>query len=400
MKKSLFLFVLFLSSFFLFGEERPILIVIGTRPEAIKMIPVYEALKKENLPVLLCSTGQHIELVNEVLSVFKTKADYSFNIMKPGQDLAYVTESTLNKTTALLKELNPSLVIVQGDTTSAMAAALAAFYCKIPVAHIEAGLRTHNIYAPFPEELNRQVIARIASLHFTPTGLASDHLKSEGVPIQNIYETGNTVVDALYLIKKKILEEEIIPSSAISAVVENLKAQRKPYMILTAHRRESLESGMEEAMTAIYTYLNEHPELTVVYPVHPNPLIREILQKTKLASLSNLVILPPLHYHDFVYLLLNCKAVLTDSGGIQEEAVSLQKPTLVLRNETDRPEGMQGGIARLVGTNAHLIYQGIDDVLSLPLNFEDGSFVSPYGDGHASERIAQKIRCFLTINPE
>lgn len=377
------------------ANERPVLLIIGTRPEAIKVLPVYHALKKINIPTELCCTGQHIDMVNEILDLLHITPDYAFNIMKPGQDLAYVTEATLNKTSALLKTLNPSLVLVQGDTTSAMSAALAAYYNKIPVGHIEAGLRTHNIYAPFPEEMNRQIIGRVASFHFTPTSLSSQNLKEENIAPDTIYETGNTVVDALYMVRDKIENKEITPSRLVSTTVQDLKNQKKPFFLLTAHRRESLESGMEEAMTAIYNFLLVHPEIAVIYPVHPNPKITAILKKTLLTTLPNVLLFPPLPYNDLVYLLLECKGVLTDSGGIQEEAVSLNKPTLVLRNETDRPEGLVGGITRLVGTNPQLITEGFQALVDQP-EAPSTKGLSPYGDGHASERIAEIIKLYLT----
>lgn len=390
------LLVQFFKADITFAENGPVLLIIGTRPEAIKVIPVYEALKKVEVPVEICSTGQHIDLVNEIFALLKIVPEYSFNIMKPGQDLCYIAVQTLAKTTELIKKLNPSLVVVQGDTSSAMAAGLAAFYCKVPVAHVEAGLRTKNIYAPFPEEMNRQMIGRIASLHFTPTALATKNLLEEGTALEQIYETGNTVVDALYLVRDKIINKEILPSEKVYTLVEELKEKKQKIFLLTAHRRESIEGGMEEAMNTIYTFLQAHPDVSVIFPVHPNPKIAEILDKTKLSSLPNMKLLPPVPYNDLVYLLLSSKGVLTDSGGIQEEAVSLKKPTLVLRNETDRPEGLAGGIARLVGTDAELIEKGFSDILALPTDPFDSNTPSPYGDGLAADRIARIIKLYLT----
>lgn len=385
-----------ISPLFLQAEFGPVMVIIGTRPEAIKMIPVYEALKKEKVPVLLCCTGQHVDLVNEIFALFKIEPDYSLNIMKHGQNLSYITESILNKTTALFQKLSPSLVVVQGDTTTAMSAALSAYYCKIPVAHVEAGLRTYNIYAPFPEEVNRQLISRIATLHFSPTALASDRLQAEGIPKENIYETGNTVVDTLYMMKNKINAGLISPSKEIRHMVEEIKKKKQFFFLLTAHRRESFDGGLENIMDTLYNYLMLHPNLIILYPVHPNPIIREIIEKTKLKLLSNMRLFSPLSYHDLVYLLLECDAVLTDSGGIQEEAISLNKPTLVLRNETDRPEGLEDGIARLVGTDPVLIVEGIDAILTSSKKPINTPSCSPYGDGHASDRIAQIIKSFLT----
>lgn len=380
---------------FLSAEKKSVLLVVGTRPEAIKMIPVYESLKKENIPVSILSTGQHMELVDEIFSLFQITPDFSFHIMKAGQDLSYITEETLHRMTPLLQTLRPSLVIVQGDTTSAMSAALAAFYAKIPVAHVEAGLRTHNIYAPFPEEMNRHLISKIASLHFTPTNLSTNNLKSEGILEKTIYQTGNTVVDALYLVKKKIETGQIEPAEKIQLLVESCRKKTQKILLFTAHRRESICGGLEVAISALYDYLKERPDFFLFYPVHPNPAIKEILEKTHLSSLPNVFISSPLSYTDLIYLLLSANGVLTDSGGIQEEAVSLNKLTLVLRNETDRPEGLQKGMARLVGTNPDLIKKGLDDVSKTLASNPLSPSSSPYGDGKAAEKITSIIQSFL-----
>jgi UDP-N-acetylglucosamine 2-epimerase (non-hydrolysing) len=379
------------------GEDfkKPIVLMIGTRPEVIKMIPVYKALKEANLPVLLCSSGQHLDIVDEALLIFKEKLDYNFGIMKPKQDLVYITNSVLEKTTDFLKETQPSLVIVQGDTTTAMAAALASFYCKIPVAHVEAGLRTKNIYAPFPEEMNRQLISKIASLHFSPTVESTLQLESEGIPKDKIYNTGNTVVDALFFIKNQIETGEIEPSSHIQKLVKELNQNGQIPLLFTIHRRESLDGGIEEAMHTLYEYLSTHPKVSILYPAHPNPLIKEIIQKTKLDTLPNLNVLEPLPYHDLIYILLNCRGVLTDSGGIQEEAISLNKFTLILRNETDRPECLSSGFAYLVGTQPELIRQGLDKIFESDIKENPSLGVSPYGDGLAAKRIVEIIKKFL-----
>ncbi len=387
------LFFALLSPFLLIAETGPVLLVIGTRPEGIKVIPVYEALKKDKIPVEICFTGQHKELVEEIFTLLKINPEHSFHIMKPGQNLTYVTAATIEKTSELIEKIHPSIVVVQGDTTSAMAAAMAAYYHQIPVGHIEAGLRTHNIYGPFPEEMNRQIIGRIATLHFTPTSLASQNLLKEGISKDNIHETGNTVVDALYLVKGKIEMKEVPISEKVISLVENMIAEKHKFFLLTMHRRESIQSGMEEAMGSIYAFLKDHTQVSVIYPVHPNPKIMSIIQKTKLDTLPNLVILPPLPYNDMVYLLMQSAGVLTDSGGIQEEAISLKKPTLVLRNETDRPEGLKAGIAKLVGTNPTLIKTSLEDLIKAPLLNDNEP--SPYGDGKASQRISLIIKNFL-----
>lgn len=384
--------------FLLAADSGPVLLIVGTRPEAIKVIPVYEALKKEKINVQICFTGQHKELVEEIFSLLNITPNYNFNIMKPAQDLAYVTTATIQKTSELIANVKPSLLLVQGDTTSAMASALAAFYHQIPIGHIEAGLRTRNMYGPFPEEMNRQIIGRIATLHFTPTALATQNLIQEGILPDNIHQTGNTVVDALYLVRDKIEKQEILPSAKISLLITKLSEEKQKIFLLTMHRRESIQSGMEDAMMCIYSFLKKHPEVSVIYPVHPNPKIKLLIEKTKLETLSNLILLQPLPYNDLVYLMMNCKGVLTDSGGIQEEAVSLKRPTLVLRNETDRPEGLVGGLARLVGTDSTLIQTNFEDILTMqPINEESSS---PYGDGKASQRIAQILKNFLNQNQE
>lgn len=377
-----------------FGEnsKKPVVLMIGTRPEAIKMMPVYKALKEADLPVLLCSSGQHLEMVDESLSIFGEKLDHNFSIMKPNQDLVYITTSVIEKTTEFLKATQPFLVIVQGDTTTAMAAALASFYCKIPVAHVEAGLRTKNIYAPFPEEMNRLLISKIAVLHFCPTEEAVLQLESEGIPKDSIYNTGNTVVDALFFIKNKIENGEVKPSSHIQGLVDELQKKGQSLLLFTIHRRESLDKGIEEVMHTLHDYLSTHPEVSVLYPAHPNPLIKDIITKTKLDTLSNLHLLAPLPYYDLVYILLNCIGVLTDSGGIQEEAVSLNKLTLVLRNETDRPEGLNSGHAFLVGTQQKLIREGLDKIFDSNSKKKQSSEITPYGDGLASKRIVDTIK--------
>lgn len=424
--KSLFLCFFLVCTFWMTAQEleKPIVLVIGTRPEVIKIMPIYYALKDANLPVLLCSTGQHMELVDEVLSVFNVKLDYNFAIMKPKQDLVYITTSVLEKTTDFFKTIQPSLVVVQGDTTTAMAAALASFYCKIPVAHVEAGLRTQNIYAPFPEEMNRQIISKIASLHFSPTAESSLQLESEGISKDKIFHTGNTIVDSLIFIKNQIETGKIEPSLHIKESINELKDNGQSILLFTIHRRESLDTGIEEVMLTLHEYLSTHPSVSVLYPAHPNPLIRDCIKKTKLDALPNLILLDPLPYNDLIYILLNSKGVLTDSGGIQEEAISLNKFTLVLRNETDRPEGLKTGCSLLVGTERERVWRGIEkiftydkqkvtqvDSLSVDcshsmqveenreqiLQQEHQIIHSPYGDGLASNRIVEIIKNFLNL---
>lgn len=372
----------------------PVVLIVGTRPEAIKMIPVYMALKRQKIATVLCSTGQHREMIDEIFTLFSLQADFDLKIMIPDQDLFHVTQEVLSKTQSLFKELQPSLVVVQGDTTSAMTAALSAFYLKIPVAHVEAGLRTKNIYAPFPEEVNRHIISVIATYHFAPTKLAVSRLLEEGVSEKSIFCTGNTVVDALQSVLAKIEKKEIAPSQVIAETIKKCLRERKKIVLLTAHRRESFNGGLKQIFTAIKKALEIHPELFIIYPMHPNPYIQEVVFKEKLADVQNMLITSPLSYHDIVFLLSAADGVLTDSGGIQEEAISMQKPVLILRNETDRSEGLQEGLVELVGTDVAKIVAGIDRIVNGQAA-DKNSRSSIYGDGQASKRIVQVVQKFL-----
>ncbi len=375
----------------------PIMLIIGTRPEAVKVIPVYYALKSANIPVLICSTGQHAELLDEMFTLFNVTPDFNLKIMKPGQDLFYVTEQVLAKTREVFEKIKPSLVVVQGDTTTAMSASLAAFYLRIPVAHIEAGLRTHNIYAPFPEEMNRLIISRIASLNFAPTKLAVSKLRQEGIQDETIFLTGNPVVDALYFIKNKIKNNEISPSEKILNLVKELKDKNRKIILLTAHRRENFGEGLTRIFTAIKTAINENPDLYFIYPMHPNPKIKKTFDEIFTVNQKQIIELQPLPYQDLIYLLDTVDGVATDSGGIQEEAISLNKTTLILRNETDRPEGLKTKLAVLVGDDQDKIIKGIHHIVDRPKN-NDNSSISPYGDGSASLQIKDIIQKFYNNN--
>ena len=368
--------------------------ILGTRPEAIKMLPLYHALKKERIPVALCSTGQHKELLEQVFSLFQVTPDYNFDIMRENQDLFYVNEIILNKTKSLLNEIKPSMVIVQGDTTSAMAAALSAFYLKIPIAHVEAGLRSSNIHAPFPEELNRRIITLVATYHFAPTAYAVNQLLSEGIDQESIFLSGNTIVDALYSIQDQITQKTQSPSSPLIEMIEKQKAQGKKILLLTCHRRESFDRGLFQIFSGVKKALQSNPNLFVIFPMHPNPVIKSIVKQTKLETVPNIWITDPFVYTDFVYLLDKVDAVFTDSGGIHEEAVSLGKPLFILRNESDRSEAIQAGLATMIGTEEKRILSTIQN-----LHFEDISTEqkksSLYGNGHASEHIAKRIKGIL-----
>jgi UDP-N-acetylglucosamine 2-epimerase (non-hydrolysing) len=371
------------------GSSGPVLLIVGTRPDAIKMIPVYQALQEKHVPTFLCSTGQHAEMLTEVFSLFEVTPDEELHIMKPGQDLTYLTTSVLTKVQEVIARSKPSLVVVQGDTTSAMAGAMAAFYEKVPVAHVEAGLRTGNVHAPFPEELNRRIITLLSTLHFAPTPAAVQQLEREGINKETIYHTGNTVVDALYSIVGKLQAGTLIPLPALVELVQAQKNAHKTLILLTAHRRESFDGGLQRIFVTMKRVLQEHPSLFVVFPVHPNPAVQKALRESGLSEMPNIAISPPLPYSSLVYLLEASSGVATDSGGISEEAVSLHKPVLILRNETDRPEGVQTGDARLVGTDEEKILAGIEWILRKSLNGAQSP--SPYGDGKAAKRIADEI---------
>lgn len=395
MKQIYRLLVIYNLLFFITSQSTPgpVLIVIGTRPEGIKMIPVYYALKDQGIPTILCSTDQHNELLkDDVFKSFNIKPDISFNIMKPNQDLFYITNTVLDKMKELIQKIQPSFVLVQGDTTTAMAAALAAFYLKVPVGHVEAGLRTGNKYGPFPEEVNRTIIDIIASYHFVPTDLSVQNLLQENIHPEHIFCTGNTVVDALYIVKEKITRKELAISKELEYIVNNAQSHNQKLMLLTAHRRESFNGGLANIFSAIKKLLELHPELFVIYPVHPNPAIKQTLQESGLDQLPNIFITKPVEYTDLVYLLDSVDLVATDSGGIQEEAVSLGKQVFVLRNETDRPEGVLHGIAQLVGTQQDNIISKITDALTQEKRFYKNSI---YGDGTASKQIVQIIINFL-----
>ena len=395
LKKSLLFIIFSFTSLFGSNPSSPVLLMIGTRPEAIKMFPVYKALIAKGINTQLCTTGQHGEMVEELLQLVGITPDYDFKIMKPNQDLFYITQSVLEKTKELIKNINPAFVIVQGDTTTALASALAAFYLKIPVAHIEAGLRSGNIHAPFPEELNRRWITSISSIHFAPTLLSVNNLINEGVKPEEIFCTGNTVVDALYTIQAMIFNRELTPSENLVSLIENLHLKQQKTILLTAHRRESFDGGLYNIFIAAKQSLINHPNLSIIYPMHPNPLIREIAGDAGLFDLPNLHILPPLCYHDMAYLLNMVDGVMTDSGGIQEEAISLCKPVLVLRNETDRPEGLIDGNAVLVGTTVNQSVKHLDLLIDSVGKRNSSLKRSIYGNGQASQQIAEIIQASL-----
>ncbi|ERT49067.1 non-hydrolyzing UDP-N-acetylglucosamine 2-epimerase, partial [Fusobacterium nucleatum] len=318
-------------------------IIFGTRPEAIKVAPVYINLKKNGINVKAVVTGQHKEMLYQVLELFGINPDYDIGIMKEGQGLSELTGRLLIELDKIVKKEKFTYILVQGDTTSALTGALVAFYNKIPVGHIEAGLRTRNIYSPFPEEANRKVIANISNVHFTPTEINTKNLLNEGYLKENIIKTGNTVIDALYWVKDK-------KKNDIEIVKKKYGIENKKYILLTMHRRENWGRPMEQILKAIRDYLESMPNLYLVFPMHLNPLIREITLKI-LKDFERKILLEPLSYLEFIAVMDGAEYIMTDSGGIQEEAPSLGKPTLILRDTTERPEAISAGTAKLVGTD-------------------------------------------------
>ncbi len=388
-KNKQFFWLFLMTSNYLYAQQ-PILLIIGTRPEGIKMAPVYHACKQLQIPTLVCSTDQHTDLLVDVLKVFDITPDFNLNIMQHGQDLFHITISVLEQLKTLYATIQPSLVVVQGDTSSAAAAALAAFYLKIPVAHVEAGLRTYNINSPFPEELNRRIISLISSYHFAPTESAVAQLLQEKILPDTIYNVGNTVVDALYYVQQKITRREILPSDELKNIIARAKTNNRKIVTLTAHRRESFAHGLQSVFTAIKKSIELYPDMLVIFPMHPNPLIKGIVQKVQLDATPHLIITKPLSYIDMVYLLMNSAIVATDSGGLQEEAISLNKPVLVLRNETERYEGVNAGISQIVGFDQEQIITAIGSLLTGSRKVPQAGAL--YGNGDSGKQIATIIK--------
>lgn len=376
-----------------------VMLVFGTRPEAIKMCPLVKEFQKHNdgFETIVCVTGQHREMLDQVLNIFEVKPDYDLNIMKQGQDLYDVTARVLTGMRDVFKECKPDVVLVHGDTTTSTAAALAAFYQQIPVGHVEAGLRTHNIYSPWPEEMNRQITGRIATYNFSPTPLSESNLKAEKAQ-GNIYVTGNTVIDALHMVVNKLKNDETLAKEQEAILKQagydvNRLADGKKLVLITGHRRENFGEGFIHMVTAIKDLKNKYPDVDFVYPMHLNPNVRKPIHEVfgeDLSNLGNMFFIEPLQYLEFVYLMEKATIVLTDSGGIQEEAPGLGKPVLVMRDTTERPEALASGTVHLVGTD----YQKIMDEVSTLLEDENAyekmsKAVNPYGDGKACERIVK-----------
>ena len=377
-----------------------ILLVFGTRPEAIKMCPLVKEFQKypSDFETIVCVTGQHRKMLDQVLRIFDVAPDYDLNIMKQGQDLYDVTSRVLTGMRNVLDEVKPDVVLVHGDTTTSTAAALAAFYRQIPVGHVEAGLRTHNIYSPWPEEMNRQITGRIATYDFSPTPLSQQNLLNEGVSPEKIIITGNTVIDALQMVVARIKDDPSLQTQ----LAEQLReagydvSRSKRLVLITGHRRENFGEGFLNICRAIRDLAKHYPDVDFVYPMHLNPNVRKPIHEVfgeRLEDLGNLFFIEPLEYLDFVFLMEKSTLVLTDSGGIQEEAPGLGKPVLVMRDTTERPEALDAGTVKLVGTNYDKIVSGVSRLLEDKAVYDAMSHaVNPYGDGHACARIVGKLK--------
>lgn len=389
---------------------KKIMLVFGTRPEAIKMCPLAKELQKDktNFETIVCVTAQHREMLDQVLHLFDIKPDYDLNIMKQGQDLYDITSRVLLGMRDVLQEVQPDIVLVHGDTTTSTAAALAAFYQQIPVGHVEAGLRTHNIYSPWPEEMNRQITTRVASLHLAPTQLSKQNLLEEGVAEDKIWVVGNTVIDALHIVLKqikenKMIEQEIqlmLSSMGVStSLFSEWKQEKRRLVLITGHRRENFGEGFIHICKAIRTLAEQYPSVDFVYPMHLNPNVRkpiaELFGVNYRETYSNVYLIEPIDYLPFVYMMNHSSIVLTDSGGIQEEAPGLGKPVLVMRDTTERPEAVSAGTVKLVGTDYNCIINGVVDLLDKEDVYSSmAKAVNPYGDGQTSVRIVDLLQTF------
>ena len=381
---------------------KTILLVFGTRPEAIKMAPLVKKLQQipEEFQAVVCVTGQHREMLDQVLRLFDITPEYDLNIMKPNQDLYDITSRILLGMRDVLKEVQPDIVLVHGDTTTSMAAALAAFYQQIPVGHVEAGLRTGNIYSPWPEEMNRLITGRIATHHFSPTPLAKENLLREHVDEEQIIVTGNTVIDALQMVVERLKNDELLANEVSAKInqvgydVQRLDGNRR-MVLITGHRRENFGEGFLNICHAIKHLAEQYKDVDFVYPMHLNPNVRKPVLEILGEKAENVFLIEPLDYLPFVYMMQHSTLILTDSGGVQEEAPGLGKPVLVMRDTTERPEAVEAGTVLLVGTNREKIEQGVSMLLDDADTYRRMSeAVNPYGDGKACERI---IECLIQL---
>ncbi len=379
---------------------KKILLVFGTRPEAIKMAPLVKKLQEmpEEFQTIICVTGQHREMLDQVLRLFDITPEYDLNIMKPNQDLYDITSRILLGMRDVLREVQPDIVLVHGDTTTSMAAALAAFYQQIPVGHVEAGLRTGNIYSPWPEEMNRLITGRITTHHFSPTPLAKENLLREHVDEKQIIVTGNTVIDALQMVVKRLAEDKALANEVATKInqmgydVQRLDSKRR-MVLITGHRRENFGEGFLNICHAIKHLAELYKDVDFIYPMHLNPNVRKPVLEILGEKAENVFLIEPLDYLPFVYMMQHSTLILTDSGGVQEEAPGLGKPVLVMRDTTERPEAVEAGTVLLVGTNREKIEQGVSVLLDDADTYRRMSeAVNPYGDGLACERIVNKLR--------
>lgn len=376
---------------------KKIMLVFGTRPEAIKMAPLVKEFQKfpEQFQTIVCVTGQHREMLDQVLNLFEIKPDYDLNIMQQGQDLYDITARVLTGMRDILKQVSPDVVLVHGDTTTSTASALAAFYQQIPVGHVEAGLRTHNIYSPWPEEMNRLITGRIATYNFAPTQLSKQNLLNEGINQSKIMVTGNTVIDALYMVVNKIKSNPQIAVQLTNSILKsgydiNRLNNNRKLVLITGHRRENFGDGFISMCSAIKSLTEKYPEVDFIYPMHLNPNVRKPIREVfgNENAIENMFFIEPLEYLPFVFLMEKSDIVLTDSGGIQEEAPGLGKPVLVMRDTTERPEALEAGTVKLVGTDFNKIVTEVSALLDNQSYYETMSKAqNPYGDGKASERI-------------
>ncbi|MGL5054427.1 MAG: non-hydrolyzing UDP-N-acetylglucosamine 2-epimerase [Fusobacteriaceae bacterium] len=360
-----------------------IAMIFGTRPEAIKMAPVYHKLKENNMNVKVVLTGQHKEMLNQVLELFEIKADYNLEIMRKGQNLSELTSRLIEKLQKIVEEEKFDYILVQGDTTSAFVGALVGFYNQILVGHIEAGLRTGNIYSPFPEEANRKLIGSLAEVHFAPTKKNTENLLNENYSNDKIVESGNSVIDALLWVKKN-------KNRDLEYIKEKYKIKDKKYILMTMHRRENWGEPMRNVLKGTKKYLQENEELYLVFPMHLNSIVREIIFE-ELKDFNRKILIEPLEYLEFIAVMDGAHYIMTDSGGVQEEAPSLGKPTLVLRDTTERPEAIESGTAKLVGTDQSTIYNAMKS-LEGPLYESMSKANNPYGDGKTSEKIVDYLK--------
>lgn len=371
--------------------KNTILVVLGTRPEAIKLAPVILDLKRDGIfKVQVCVTGQHRSMLDQILKFFEIVPDFDLDLMVPNQNLASLTAKIVTDCYELFREIKPDQIMVQGDTTTAFAAGLAAFYQKIPVLHVEAGLRTRNLYSPFPEEFNRTALSRLASVHFAPTEGAQNNLLEEGIPSNSIVLTGNTVIDALLLAVEKLKGKEI----EIAGLPANLFAGNQKVVLITGHRRENFGEGFKRICAAIVSLAAEFPTVNFVYPVHLNPNVQSVVLEI-LSGYNNIFLIDPLDYPSFVFLMQRSYLIITDSGGIQEEAPSLGKPVLVIRDTTERPEGVLHGTVKMVGTDINAITEASRELLNDPIAYGlMAEIKNPYGDGLASKRITEFLNIY------